>query len=163
MMRILPIVIASVLMSCGGAARETEATAAPDALTFVEEIDASTEDVWHALTTPEMTQQFFHGTAVRSELRRGAAFQHLSADGDQIIIDGVVRDVRAPNRLTYGFRFPEYDDAETTVTYTLAELGEGRTRLTIRHDGFDGRTQTYRRVTDGWPPVLAGLKEMFAN
>ncbi len=132
-------------------------------LRFVEYIHAPPEQVWEGLTAAEFTRDFFHGTHVRTDLEVGGVHQHLSTDGSRIIIDGKIQAVEAPRRLSYAFRFPEYDDAETLVHYRLDDAGEGTTKLTIEHTGFVGGTKTFRRVFDGWPPVLSGLKTLLES
>ena len=132
-------------------------------LRFVEYIRAEPEAVFSALTAEEQTRKFFHGTAVRTALQPGGEHNHLSGDGARVVISGTIRAVEAPRLLTFEFRFPEYSDAATLVHYKLEPAGEGTTKLTVEHEGFEGPTRTYRRVFDGWPPVMSGLKTLLES
>lgn len=167
--RLLPCLLLLAFASCGGSSPPTEAPGSPAmaltdlSLTFTEYVRAPREDVWDALTTAETTRRFFHGTAVQSSLAAGSPFRHVSASGERTVIEGEVREATRPSRLVYSFRFPEYDDRDTLVVYSLADAGAGTTKLTISHSGFERATRTYRRVFDGWPPVLSGLKTLLES
>jgi hypothetical protein len=39
-------------------------------------------------------------------------------------------------------------------------VGDGLSKLTVVHDGFDGETNTYRRAAGGMPFILSGLKTL---
>ncbi|MEM6994729.1 MAG: SRPBCC domain-containing protein [Myxococcota bacterium] len=165
------LAVASFLVACAQTPPPTSAPVSADvpdpadalSLHFVEYVRAPPSAVWSALTTPEQTRQFFHRTAVQVDLREGGVLEHRTADGSRVVIAGRVRRADAPHTLAYDFRFPEYEDTATQVTYTTEDVGDGTTRLTIDHEGFPGRTKTYRRVIDGWPPVLSGLKTLLES
>src|SRR5262249_27084037 len=51
------------------------------------------------------------------------------------------------------------DDAPSRVTYEIEQQGEC-CKLTVVHDEFEGETQTYQLVGNGWPVTLAGIKTL---
>ena len=79
-------------------------------------------------------------------------------DGTIVVKHGVYREIVAPERLV--FTYVTYDDVddrtadpETIVTVTFADLGKGRTRLTLRHAAF--RTEADRLDHQGgWSGCL---------
>ncbi len=50
-------------------------------------------------------------------------------------------------------------DEPTRVTYELEPVGN-LVKLTLTHEGFDGETETYRMVREGWTPIFDGLKTL---
>ena len=159
-----------VLAACGGTQSATVAPTEPEqaepetlSLTYVEFIRAPQQQVWTALTNGEHTPKFFHGTVVKSELQAGGEHRHWSGDGERLVIDGRIDAVTPGERLAFQFRFPEYDEAATSVEYRVEDVGDGTTKLTVAHEGFAGPTKTYRRVVDGWPPVISALKTLLES
>ena len=63
-----------------------------------------------------------------------------SASGAVYVKHGVYREVIRPEKLSFTYNTEDEAgevDPETLVTVTLADLGGGRTRLTLHHTGFD--------------------------
>ncbi|MBX9945392.1 MAG: SRPBCC domain-containing protein [Reyranella sp.] len=61
-------------------------------------------------------------------------------DGSVILKHGVYRDVVAPERLVFTYvteNAAGLVDPETLVSVTFVDLGDGRTRLTLWHTGFE--------------------------
>jgi uncharacterized protein YndB with AHSA1/START domain len=77
-------------------------------------------------------------------------------DGTVITKRGVYRDVAAPDRLVFTYTTEYADgtiDPETLVTITFADLGEGQTRLTLRHVAF-GTDASRIGHEGGWTSCL---------
>ena len=62
-----------------------------------------------------------------------------------------------PHRLVHTFQFSHTEDEPTRVTYELEPVGD-MVKLTLTHEGFEGETQTYKDVGQGWGPIFDGLK-----
>jgi len=81
------------------------------------------------------------------------------ADGSVITKHGVYREVLPPERLAFTYN-SEYAngtiDPETLVTVDLAELPDGRTRLTLTHSGFWDEASRVSH-TGGWSGALDRL------
>jgi uncharacterized protein YndB with AHSA1/START domain len=82
-------------------------------------------------------------------------------DGSVILKHGVYRDVVAPERLVFTYiteNAAGVVDPETLVSLTFVDLGDGRTRLTLWHTGFetDAARDDHR---GGW----AGCLERFVD
>jgi uncharacterized protein YndB with AHSA1/START domain/DNA-binding transcriptional ArsR family regulator len=125
-------------------------------------IRTTPEKLWEAITRPEMTRQYFYGSAVESEWKVGAAVRHMGANGN-VNLDGKVLEIVPQRRLVTTFcavHDPEAGkDRPSRVTWEIEPRGEV-CRLTLTHDDFDGITATYKQVGPGWNPVLSGLKTL---
>ena len=129
---------------------------------YVAVIAAPREKVWHALTTAEFTQQYWHSTRVRSDWKPGSRVVFLVGN-DQVGCEGEVLESNHPSFLSYTWRFP--GDPETQheppsrVSFTL-EPFRGGTKLTVRHDRFQPGSKVLEQVSGGWPLVICGLKTL---
>jgi uncharacterized protein YndB with AHSA1/START domain/DNA-binding transcriptional ArsR family regulator len=125
-------------------------------------IRTTPEKLWEALTRPEMTEQYFYGSRLRTSLEPGAPLCYEGADGAPLI-EGEVLEVVPLRRLVVTFRAVWAEqtrgDRPSRVTYEIEPRGEV-CKLTLTHDDFDGETATYRSVGSGWNPVLSGLKTL---
>ncbi len=74
------------------------------------------------------------------DVRPGGAWRRLlrRPDGTIVIEYGTYREVVPTERLVFTYNSEGADpiEAETVVTVTLSRLGDGRTRLTLRHAGI---------------------------
>jgi uncharacterized protein YndB with AHSA1/START domain len=133
-------------------------------LVFEVEIAAPPEKIWEAITNPDWTRRYFHGTAVRSDFRRGARIVYENPDGS-LAVDGEVLEVDAPRRLVTTWRFLFDEEAAheraSRVTWEITPRGD-RCRLTVMHDDFDGETAAYRIGKGGWQPIVDALAGLFA-
>jgi uncharacterized protein YndB with AHSA1/START domain len=126
-------------------------------------IAATPEKVWEALTTAELSRQYFFGNAVEVELRVGGAFIVRAPDGS-LHIGGEVFECDPPRKLTVTFNvnWPGLIEmlGPTLVSYEIEPAG-GAVRLTMTesHD---------RAISDdilsggrqGWPAILSSLKSL---
>ena len=53
-------------------------------------IRTTPEKLWEAITTPEMTRQYFYANAVDSDWKVGSPVRHRSADGPASKADGMI-------------------------------------------------------------------------
>jgi uncharacterized protein YndB with AHSA1/START domain len=127
---------------------------------IITHIAATPAAVWNALTSPDMTQQYWGGTRIESDWKVGSKVLYL--------IDGKVTDentalvVEPPNRLSYTFRpvFGEYaKEPASRVTFTIMQTGDVVTLDTL-HDGFPPNSVVFAACSKGWPSILSGLKAL---
>lgn len=125
-------------------------------------IRARAEQIFEALTHPDWTIRYFHGTKIDSTWEKGSSVFYRYPDG-RPAVDGEVLEVDAPRRLviTWHTRYDEEaaKDRPSRVTFEIEPLGE-ICRLTLVHDDFDGETATYRNVSRGWNAILCNLKTL---
>src|SRR5579862_8257836 len=107
---------------------------APRPRVFAAWTDVSLAAVWWA-------PQAFTLVDCAIDLRPGGVWRRRmrAGDGRVVLKHGIYREVVPPERLVFTYNTQLADgsiEPETLVTVTFADLG-GRTRLTLRHSGFD--------------------------
>ena len=125
-------------------------------------IRATPEQVWHALTDPQLTRRFW-GHAQISEWTAGSRVDHVRADGSGISdATGTVIEVDRPHRLVFGFDDPTRADDPTfepsVVTFKI-EPYHDIVKLTVTHAHLRSIAQR-EDLELGWPSVLANLKTL---
>ena len=126
-------------------------------------IKTTSEKVWQALTSGELSGKYFFGNAVEIDQRIGGAFIVRAPDGS-LHISGEVVECERPKKLTVTFNvnWPALIEklGPTLVTYEIEPAGEAvRLTLTELHD---------RPLSDdilsggrsGWPAILSSLKSL---
>ena len=120
-------------------------------------IPASRDRVWKALTTEQLAGWFWpprFATTVQLDLRVGGAYR-IDGPGAGMAVSGVFVAVDEPERLVQTWRWAG-EDAETLVTFTLAETPDGATALTIVHENFVDE-QSRANHAQGWNDCLDRL------
>src|SRR6201991_866927 len=126
-------------------------------------IASTPEKVWEALTTAELSRQYFFGNAVEVDLKVGGAFIVRAPDGS-LHIGGEVFECDPPRKLTVTFNvnWPALVEklGPTLVTYEIEPAGDAvKLTLSQSHD---------RPLSDdilsggraGWPAILSSLKSL---
>jgi len=130
---------------------------------FRTHIRAAVDDVWRALTDPEMTRKYFHGTAFTSNLTVGSGHRYVMEDGTDAVV-GEVEEVDPPHRLVVTWRVlydaAAADEPPGRVEWELTDAGNGITRLTTIHRDLGRSPVTSAGVGVGWPWVLDSLKSL---
>jgi len=116
-------------------------------------------DVWQEITKLQGVQRAYFEHVLVADLRPGGALKYVAAAGGKESIVGEILEIDPPRRLVHTFRFTELADAPSRVTYELRESA-GVVHVTLTHDRFDGETDTFQRVVQGWPTILARLREV---
>ena len=121
-------------------------------------IRATPEQIWEAITNPELTAKYFHGGRVEFDDGRRRAF---GPDGS-LWSDEIVIEEDPPRRLVHGWRSqydPELAEEESSrVTWEIEPHEGGFSKLTLVHDRLEGAPKTAAHVAGGWMLVLSGLK-----
>jgi uncharacterized protein YndB with AHSA1/START domain len=127
-------------------------------------IQATPQQIWSALTDPEMTKQYWSRHRNVSSWIPGASWQHQDYDDSSIVdLTGIVVESTAPRRLVLTWAFPsDAGIAERTsrVSFELEPFGEGAVCLTVRHEDLEPDSPMLDGVTKGWPIVLSSLKTL---
>jgi uncharacterized protein YndB with AHSA1/START domain len=130
---------------------------------YVIYIATTPEKVWQALTDPELSAKYFHGSRLETEPKVGGAFVVRFPDG-RVNVRGEVVESSPPRRLattwTVEWR-PDFRELPPCiVSYDIEPLGES-VKLTM--------TESYSwNVPDalllggraGWPAILSSLKSV---
>jgi uncharacterized protein YndB with AHSA1/START domain/DNA-binding transcriptional ArsR family regulator len=123
-------------------------------------IRTTPEKLWRALTEPEFTRQYFHGTEIRSKLKKGEPFLSTLADGTRMV-DGEVLECDPPTKLVHTWRVhwdPALSNELSTVSYLIERKGEN-CKLTVVHE-VENAPLTAGQVKGGWVPILSSLKTL---
>jgi uncharacterized protein YndB with AHSA1/START domain len=128
-------------------------------------IAASPQAIWDAITKPEFTVRYFHGSAVDTELEVGGRFHFLNPDRTGLWGDGVVLESDPPRRLaiTWHALWDDEISAEqpSRVIWEIEPRDEGPCLVTVTHDRLEGAPKTAEMVSGaGWMFVLSGLKTL---
>jgi uncharacterized protein YndB with AHSA1/START domain len=128
-------------------------------------IRSTPERIWQAITDPEFTTKYFHGSRVELKLVAGSEYRSYSPDRSELWVDGEVVEVDPPRRLVHTWRAayePGMAEEEPSrVTWEIEDRGEGMCLLTVVHDRLEGAPKTAQSVSGrGWMYVLSGLKTL---
>jgi uncharacterized protein YndB with AHSA1/START domain len=121
-------------------------------------IRATPEQIWAAITEPDLTERYFFGSriTVTSERRVSLAPDGASSWGDT---ETLAWD--PPRRLVHGWKSlydPELaDEPESRVTWEIEPQDGGYSKLTVVHDRLENSPKTAESVR-GWTLVLSNLK-----
>lgn len=136
----------------------------------VAKIPASPERVYRALTTDEVERwwghlDYYHQTDWKADLQvRGqwsvvVRFKDGSTNGG----NGEFAEISSPHKLVMTRKFenhPLQGARETTITYRLEPVPNG-TRLTMREEGYIGRSEAAYGNAEHWERVLGWLAAYF--
>jgi uncharacterized protein YndB with AHSA1/START domain/DNA-binding transcriptional ArsR family regulator len=123
-------------------------------------IRTTPDKLWRALTEPEFTRQYFHGTEIRSKLKKGEPFLNTLPDGTKMV-DGEVLECDPPNRLVHTWRVhwdPALSHELSKVSYLIEQKGDA-CKLTVVHE-VENAPLTAKSVKGGWPMILSSLKSL---
>ena len=150
--------------------KKREARAVTDGVTILAtvDVDMPPDRVFRALNTDEVEHWWgsadtYRMTEWRSDLRVGGRWSVVvrGADGSTLPAGGEFLEIDAPRKIVftrkYEWEFPQLGRRETTVTYHFDPIATG-TRITVRHDGFDGLSGPADQHAEGWERVLGWLE-----
>lgn len=130
-------------------------------IVYVAYIASTLEQVWNALTNPDITQLYWYGTRVQSEWKVGSKIVYMR-DGE-VTDEHIVLAVDRPHSLRHSFHpifAEEYRKEEPSrVTFNLEQNGDV-VRLTLIHDEFPSDTRIFAGCRESWPPIISSLKTL---
>ena len=135
------------------------------AFVYVTFIASTPEKLWTALTSPELTQQYWAGRLVESDWRQGSLVTYWeNAERRTLDITGEILRAAPPRLLSYTFQaYPGGEvlrEAPSRVTFEIDPRGNGVVKLTMTHDEFPPDSQVLPGVSRGWPAILSSLKSL---
>ncbi|MEQ1768853.1 MAG: metalloregulator ArsR/SmtB family transcription factor [Devosia sp.] len=120
-------------------------------------IRTTQQALWDALTKGEITQQYYYGGRLETNLKKGGPFRYIGPDG-KVLLGGEIVEIDPISRLVSTFLPGWTGKAQPTlVTFELVTVGEA-VKFTITH--HDVAKTADAGVVDGWPVVVAGLKTL---
>ena len=126
---------------------------------YVIYIAAAPEQVWQALTDPDISEKYWFGYRVAANGKVGDHMTAVGPAGKLAHRDPIIES-KPLRRLVYAWK-PLYkdlpDERASRVTFELAPF-KGQTRLTVVHDEFDEGSKIFEMISKGWPAVLSSMK-----
>jgi uncharacterized protein YndB with AHSA1/START domain len=112
-------------------------------------IKATAEQIWDAITRPEFTSLYFHGSRVQTSGEAGSPIRYYAPDGSTLW--GVVswRSLFDPELSV---------EKPSRVTWEIESQEGGFSKLTVTHDRLEGSPKTAESVAGGWMFILSGMK-----
>lgn len=132
-------------------------TVTPD-FEYVTYLRATPEQVWDALTDPDLTALYWAHRNV-SDWTPGATWEHRRLDDGVAEAGGRVLEAERPRLLRMTFGDPTGPDDKRSVCRFTLTPGPGMTRLVVIHSALPS-PEDRAAVAHGWPAVLAGLKTL---
>jgi len=122
-------------------------------------IRTTPERLWQALTTGEITQQYYFGSAVEGTFEAGTSYHYPNPNGGTFI-DGQVLEVDPPKRMVCTFQ-PRFlqDNTLSKVTWEIEAMG-GTCRLRLTHDDLILSSPDTAQMVNGWGQILSSLKSL---
>jgi uncharacterized protein YndB with AHSA1/START domain len=130
-------------------------------------IDASVDDVWKALTTPELIKQWFFGVDTETDWKVGSPLVHRGEyQGKPYVDKGEIVRFEPPKLLVHTHWSdlsgkPDSPEHYQEVTWALSER-DGATELTISERNLP--SEEAKAVSEqGWKTVLNNLKDLLES
>jgi len=129
-------------------------------ITFNEPI----EKVWRGLTDPGLVKQYFFGTHLSSDFKKGSRINFSGEwDGHKYVDGGTILDIDQPRLLKYTYwssmsGTEDKPENYNTLTYELDEK-DGVTTFVITQDGVKSQ-EALEHSEHNWQSVFDGLKEL---
>lgn len=117
----------------------------------------TTQDaLWDALLNPDVTQRYYYGSRITTDLKPGAPFRYLGPDGE-VMLDGELIEITPKTRIVSTF-IPTWaeNSKPTRVTFEIEPMGEVM-KFIITHQDYAAANAG---IEEGWPLVVAGLKTL---
>jgi uncharacterized protein YndB with AHSA1/START domain/DNA-binding transcriptional ArsR family regulator len=122
-------------------------------------IQATPEQIWHALTDPDTTPHYYFGTRFESDLTPGSPYVYRTPDGSPML-DGTIVESDPPHKLVMTFRPLWAGGEEAPVSRVTWEITpkEEQCRLAVVHEGLDLESELGQGIQDGWAQIASALK-----
>ena len=122
-------------------------------------IRTTPEQLWDAITDPEIRRKYNFGVAALTDWKPGSKIEMSSPNAPMLLGDGEVLEVDPPRKLVHTMRALWGDDVKaegfSRVTWEIQQV-EDSCRLLLTHDQL--REGANDQLYGGWPMILSGLK-----
>jgi uncharacterized protein YndB with AHSA1/START domain/DNA-binding transcriptional ArsR family regulator len=122
-------------------------------------IRTTPEQLWEAITDPEIRAKYNFGAQLTSDWTPGSRLEMAHKNAPGLLGDGEVLEVDRPHRLVHTMTALWSDEVKSEgasrVTWEIEPVGDS-CRLTLTHDQL--REGANDQIYGGWPMILSGLK-----
>jgi len=130
-------------------------------------INAPAAKVWQALTDPKIVKQYFFGTNVKSDWKKGSPIIWEGEwEGKTYQDTGTILDIELGKYVKYNY-WSSMSGTENkpenyaNITYSLSEK-DGKTVLTITQDNIKNK-ESKEHSEQNWKSVFGKMREMIEN
>ena len=131
-------------------------------LTTSVDIEAPPSKVWNALTDPKLIKQYFYGSKVTCDWKKGSPIIFTGEwEGKPYVEKGEIVEIDEGKRVMYSYLtagLEDNPDNYALITYQLKDKGPNTT-LTVIQEGFRNQ-EAYEHSVGGWNLILEGLKDV---
>jgi uncharacterized protein YndB with AHSA1/START domain len=120
------------------------------------DVDAPRERVWQLLTDPAELPRWWPDAA---ELEPGVGGQVVLRFGPGNV-SGEVTTWEPPSALGFTWIPSDRPGVQLHVSFTVDDLGDGRSRVSVVHSGFEGAPEAREAVVGGWQHFLPRLADI---
>ena len=130
-------------------------------------INAPTAKVWQALTDPAIVKQYFFGTNLKSDWKKGSPIIWQGEwEGRSYEDKGTILDIDPGSFVKYNYwstmsGTEDKPENYANITYQLSE-SDGKTKLTITQDNIKNQ-QAKEHSEQNWQSVFGKMKEMIES
>ncbi|HVW12787.1 MAG TPA: SRPBCC family protein [Mucilaginibacter sp.] len=130
-------------------------------------IDAPASKVWDALTKPEIVKQYFFGTNVKSDWKKGSPITWEGEwEGKNYKDKGEILDIHPGTHVKYSYwssmgGTEDKPENYVNVSYDLDE-SDGKTTLIITQENIKTE-EAKKHSEDNWQWVFGKMKEMIES
>lgn len=138
-------------------------TAPRSVYVYVSYIRTTPEALWHALTDPEFTQQYWFGMRAECEFKTGSPWKLVASSDGAVWDSGEIIESVPPRRLVIRWAHrmkPELRAEGDSICTMEVEPGKGQCKLTITHTVERAGSKLVEAVSAGWPQVISNLKSL---
>ena len=129
---------------------------------YVTFIRTTPAKLWAALTDPQFTRQYWFGTSVESDWKKGSGWQLVGSSG-KTTDSGEILEIDPPRRMVIRWQNvwkPELEaEGPTRCTFELEPI-EHAVKLTVTHEIERPDAKVITAVSGGWPIILSNLKSL---
>jgi len=129
---------------------------------YVTFIRTSANELWNALTNPEVMKRYWFGFHQESDWKAGSAWKLMHPDG-RVADAGEVVEIDPPKRLVLKWRNefkPELKaEGYSQCVFEIEPTGEA-VKLTVSHSIERDKAKFIEAVSGGWPRILSNLKSL---
>lgn len=120
------------------------------------DVTAEPKAVWDAFTRTNEPLAYYFDAILEAEMRPGGRWRFLTDDRERFLAGGEILHIEPPRRFVQTFRAADLSDPPSRITVDLEPTATG-SRVTLSHDRFASRTETFRRFRRAHPLALSAL------
>ena len=129
---------------------------------YVTYIRTTPEKLWEALTEPEFIRQYWFGTTVECDWKKGSPWKMVGSDGS-LMDSGELLEIDPPRRMVIRWQNewkPELKaEGGSRCTIELEPVDDA-VKLTITHEIDRSDSKFITAVSQGWPRIVSNLKSL---